>query len=118
MAKAPVLKTGGRKPLQVRILCPPLYHQHLEANRNLHTRAATHGEERRNAGFQRAVLRLCFALSLQHAAVVQDGVRRKRNSQDACCRSDPTCRIRSPGCGRLGEQRNAHARRQDTGRQA
>ena len=24
MAKAPVLKTGGRKPLQVRILCPPL----------------------------------------------------------------------------------------------
>src|SRR4051812_9277878 len=23
MAKAPVLKTGGRKPLQVRILCPP-----------------------------------------------------------------------------------------------
>src|SRR5437879_9734988 len=23
-AKAPVLKTGGRKPLQVRILCPPL----------------------------------------------------------------------------------------------
>src|SRR6266550_505141 len=24
MAKAPVLKTGGRKPLEVRILCPPL----------------------------------------------------------------------------------------------
>src|SRR2546428_4987770 len=26
MAKAPVLKTGGRKPLQVRILCPPSTH--------------------------------------------------------------------------------------------
>ncbi len=28
MAKAPVLKTGGRKPLQVRILCPPFPRKH------------------------------------------------------------------------------------------
>ena len=36
MAKAPVLKTGGRKPLQVRILCPPLWFSTLQHSVNGH----------------------------------------------------------------------------------
>jgi hypothetical protein len=39
MAKAPVLKTGGRKPLQVRILCPPS--RGPKSIRNLYLHAGT-----------------------------------------------------------------------------